>query len=127
MSQVAGPPSSSSESAMAQPLRHPAHPTAEGDDDTCGPPPAPAPERTIFMEIQAKQASANGAADSSSDATLLAPGDIRPVSPALDRYTQEALLGDVWGRPDLSPRDRSIVTLAALIARNQTIALPFYA
>ena len=28
--------------------------------------------------------------------------------------------------PDLSPRDRSIVTLAALIARNQTIEMPYH-
>src|SRR5207253_5899750 len=41
----------------------------------------------------------------------------------LDRYTQDRLLGDAWKRPDLSLRDRSIVTLAALIGRNQTIAL----
>lgn len=34
--------------------------------------------------------------------------------------------GDVWKRPDLSARDRSIVTLAALIARGQTVGLRFY-
>src|SRR5207244_9374823 len=33
---------------------------------------------------------------------------------------------DVWKRPDLTPRDRSIVTLAALIARNQTIEMTYY-
>lgn len=49
--------------------------------------------------------------------------DIQMVAPALDRYTQDRLLGDVWKRPGLSLRDRSIVTLAALIGRNQTIAL----
>jgi 4-carboxymuconolactone decarboxylase len=32
----------------------------------------------------------------------------------------------VWKRPGLSPRDRSIVTLAALVARNQTIELRRY-
>src|SRR5215510_9568782 len=52
--------------------------------------------------------------------------DVRMVAPALAKYTQGALLGDVWKRPALSPRDRSIVTLAALIARNQTIEMPFY-
>jgi 4-carboxymuconolactone decarboxylase len=36
------------------------------------------------------------------------------------------LFGDLWKRPDLSSRDRSIVTLAALIARNQTVELPSY-
>ena len=49
--------------------------------------------------------------------------DIQMVAPALDRYSQDRLLDDVWKRPGLSLRDRSIVTLAALIARNQTIAL----
>ena len=36
------------------------------------------------------------------------------------------VLGDVWKRPGLSPRDRSIVTLAALIARNQTAEMAYY-
>jgi 4-carboxymuconolactone decarboxylase len=49
--------------------------------------------------------------------------DVRAVAPALDNYTQVTLLGDLWKRPDLSPRDRSIVTLAALIARDQTAEL----
>ena len=53
-------------------------------------------------------------------------GDLQSVTPALEKYTREALLGDLWRRPDLSPRDRSVVTLSALIARNQTIEMPFY-
>ena len=57
---------------------------------------------------------------------MLALNDIRMVSPALEKYTQDRLLGEVWKRPDLAPRDRSIVTLAALIARNQTIEMPYY-
>jgi 4-carboxymuconolactone decarboxylase len=52
--------------------------------------------------------------------------DINAVSPALDKYTRDRLLGDLWKRPGLSPRDRSIVTLAALIARNQTVQMHFY-
>jgi len=57
---------------------------------------------------------------------MLALNDIRMVSPALEKYTQDRLLGEVWKRPGLAPRDRSIVTLAALIARNQTIEMPHY-
>lgn len=49
--------------------------------------------------------------------------DINRVAPALARYTQEKLCGEVWNRPGLSKRDRSIVTLAALIARGQPWAL----
>jgi 4-carboxymuconolactone decarboxylase len=51
--------------------------------------------------------------------------DVRMVAPALEKYAQGPL-GDVWKRPGLVPRDRSIVTLAALIARNQTIEMPYY-
>lgn len=52
--------------------------------------------------------------------------DVRSVSPALAFYTQEKLLAEVWNRPELSPRDRSIVTLAALIARNQTVQMAYH-
>jgi 4-carboxymuconolactone decarboxylase len=52
--------------------------------------------------------------------------DVHMVAPALEKYTQDTLLGDVWKRPGLSARDRSIVTLAALIARNQTVEMSFY-
>jgi 4-carboxymuconolactone decarboxylase len=58
--------------------------------------------------------------------TMPAPEDIRAVAPALEKYAQDAVLGGVWKRPGLSPRDRSVVTLAALIARNQTIELSSY-
>jgi len=57
---------------------------------------------------------------------MLPPDGIRTVAPALEKYTQGRLFGEVWKRPDLSPRDRSIVTVAALIARNQTIEMPYY-
>ncbi len=52
--------------------------------------------------------------------------DVRAVSPALEHYTKGPLLEGLWKRPELSPRDRSIVTLAALIARIQTIEMPFH-
>jgi 4-carboxymuconolactone decarboxylase len=52
--------------------------------------------------------------------------EVRFVSPALEKYTQERLLGEVWKRPGLSMRDRSIVTVAVLVARNQTIEMPYY-
>ncbi len=57
---------------------------------------------------------------------MLTLDDVRTVAPALERYTQGALLGDLWKRPDLSPRDRSIITVAALIARHQTIEMPYH-
>lgn len=57
---------------------------------------------------------------------MLPSEQLRTVAPALDRYTQERVLGEVWKRPGLSGRDRSIVTLTALITRNQTSELPYY-
>ena len=50
---------------------------------------------------------------------------ITMVAPALEKYAQGPLAG-LWKRPGLTPRDRSIVTIAALIARNQTIEMPYY-
>jgi 4-carboxymuconolactone decarboxylase len=58
--------------------------------------------------------------------SALGQRDVRMVAPALEKYTQERLLGEVWKRPGLSARDRSIVTLAGLVARNQTMEMPFY-
>jgi 4-carboxymuconolactone decarboxylase len=58
--------------------------------------------------------------------TSVSRADLKAVSPALDRYTQERLFGEVWKRPGLDARDRSIVTVAALIARNQAIELSHY-
>jgi 4-carboxymuconolactone decarboxylase len=50
--------------------------------------------------------------------------EVQMVTPALDKFTQDRLLAEVWKRPGLSSRDRSVVTLAAMIGRNQMIALP---
>ena len=46
--------------------------------------------------------------------------DIRAVSPTLEKYTVTALENGLWKRPGLKARERSIVTLSALIARGQT-------
>jgi 4-carboxymuconolactone decarboxylase len=54
------------------------------------------------------------------------PGtEIAAVSPALARYGRDRVFGDLWMRPGLTRRDRSIVTVAAVIARNQPIELRF--
>ncbi|MDR8727596.1 carboxymuconolactone decarboxylase family protein [Burkholderia pseudomultivorans] len=50
--------------------------------------------------------------------------DLRAVAPALADYASGLLMHDLWQRAGLSPRDRSIVTVSALIARNQTAELP---
>ncbi len=51
-------------------------------------------------------------------------GDVQPrVAPGLAALTDDVLYGDVWQRPELSPRDRSLVTVTALIALGKTAPL----
>jgi 4-carboxymuconolactone decarboxylase len=47
-------------------------------------------------------------------------------SPKLVDLTDEVLFGDVWERPQLSKRDRSLVTCAALIATGKTEQMDFH-
>jgi 4-carboxymuconolactone decarboxylase len=57
---------------------------------------------------------------------MLTRSDVQSVSPALDKYTQRSLLAELWNRPELSARDRSVITVAVLIARNQALEMPYY-
>jgi 4-carboxymuconolactone decarboxylase len=41
------------------------------------------------------------------------------ICPKLAELTDNVLFGDVWARPGLSPRDRSLITVSALIAMNR--------
>jgi 4-carboxymuconolactone decarboxylase len=45
-------------------------------------------------------------------------------APKLAELTDSVLFGDVWARPQLSPRDRSLVTCAALVALGKTEQMP---
>lgn len=54
------------------------------------------------------------------DCTSVAPKTMQAIAPALAGYTDRVLFGDVWVRPELAPRDRSIVTLSVLIATGKT-------
>jgi len=47
-------------------------------------------------------------------------------APALVDYTDHVLFGDVWLRPGLNPRDRSLVTVTALITGGNTEQLEFH-
>lgn len=46
----------------------------------------------------------------------IAPDLVREHAPKLADLTDDVLFADVWERPDLSSRDRSLITIAALIA-----------
>jgi 4-carboxymuconolactone decarboxylase len=53
-------------------------------------------------------------------ADRIAPPAVYAVAPGLGEYTDELLFGDVWLRKEISPHDRSIVTVSALIASGRT-------
>ena len=48
------------------------------------------------------------------------------VAPKLSEITETVLFGDVWERPGLSPRDRSLVTVAALVAMYRLEQIPLH-
>jgi 4-carboxymuconolactone decarboxylase len=48
------------------------------------------------------------------------------VAPGLVQYTTDVLFRDLWLRPDLAPRDRSLVTVSALIATGQVAQMPYH-
>jgi len=47
-------------------------------------------------------------------------------APALADLTDRVLFGEVWERPELSKRDRSLATVAALVAMNRPDQLRFH-
>lgn len=51
---------------------------------------------------------------------------IGDVAPKLVDLTEKVLFGDIWERPGLSKRDRSVITVSALVAMNRTEQLPFH-
>jgi 4-carboxymuconolactone decarboxylase len=49
-----------------------------------------------------------------------------PASPGLVRDTTDVLFRDLWLRPDLAPRDRSLVTVSALISAGQVEQITYH-
>ena len=47
-------------------------------------------------------------------------------APKLAQLTDDVLFGDVWERPELSPRDRSLVTITALVAGGNSEQLSYH-
>ncbi|WP_068816905.1 carboxymuconolactone decarboxylase family protein, partial [Xanthomonas translucens] len=48
------------------------------------------------------------------------------IAPNFAQLTAEVLFADLWQRPGLSPRERSLVTVAALVALYRPQQLPFH-
>jgi 4-carboxymuconolactone decarboxylase len=47
-------------------------------------------------------------------------------APALVTYTDDVLFANVWKRPELAPRDRSLITVAALVTNGNHGQLNFH-
>lgn len=61
-----------------------------------------------------------------SQRTSVAQQTIGDIAPKLAELTDGVLFGDVWERKELSSRDRSLITVAALIAGGNTEQLSFH-
>lgn len=61
--------------------------------------------------------------DEAQDTARQALGD---MAPKFAELTERVLFGDVWQRPQLGPRDRSLITVAALVALYRPEQLPLH-
>jgi 4-carboxymuconolactone decarboxylase len=61
-----------------------------------------------------------------SDEPTAARESFGDIAPALAEYTDKVLFGEVWRRSNLSARDRSLITVASLVALYRTNELPFH-
>jgi 4-carboxymuconolactone decarboxylase len=53
-------------------------------------------------------------------------GPYADIAPALNDYTRKVLFGEVWERAELSKRDRSLITVAALVVLYRVNELSFH-
>ena len=58
--------------------------------------------------------------------TKIAQKTLGDIAPKLAQLTDDVLFGDVWERPQLSKRDRSLITCAALVATGKTEQMTFH-
>lgn len=56
----------------------------------------------------------------------LNPDDLALIAPKLSPLAKEVLFGDIWQRPALSARERSLITLAILASLGRVQQLPWH-
>jgi len=78
---------------------------------------------SVSTSVHAQQAPSPGARSTPPAAANAQPTPAQrmfgDINPKLAELTDNVLFGDVWARPGLSPRDRSLVTVSALVAMNR--------
>ena len=52
--------------------------------------------------------------------------DLKAVAPEFAKLTQDFLFGDIWKRPGLSQRDKSLITVTCLVALNRIEQVDFH-
>jgi 4-carboxymuconolactone decarboxylase len=52
--------------------------------------------------------------------------DLEAVAPEFAKLTKDFLFGDIWNRPGLSARDKSLVTVTCLVALNRIEQVEFH-
>ena len=55
-----------------------------------------------------------------------ATDDLRAIAPEFAQLTQDFLFGDIWKRPGLSQRDKSLITVTCLVALNRIEQVEFH-
>ena len=81
-------------------------------------------ERKIDPALLARQPMAQGEAVIEDHAPTL--GDAQKLAPKFAELSQNIVFGDLWQRPELSSRDRSLITIVAMAANGDREQLPFY-
>ncbi|HTG00035.1 MAG TPA: carboxymuconolactone decarboxylase family protein [Nitrospirota bacterium] len=51
---------------------------------------------------------------------------MKAIAPEFAKLTQEFLFGDIWKRPPLSQRDKSLITVTCLVALNRIEQVEFH-
>jgi 4-carboxymuconolactone decarboxylase len=54
------------------------------------------------------------------------PDDLSIISPEFAKMTKEIVFDDIWNRPELSKRDRSLITITALASMNRIEQIDYH-
>src|SRR5512135_3165621 len=52
--------------------------------------------------------------------------DLKAIAPEFAKLTQDLLFGDIWKRPGLSQRDKSLITVTCMVALNRVEQVDFH-
>jgi len=71
---------------------------------------------SIFFALSTQFQSVNAETTKQKEQAMSNPNDISQLAPEFNKLTQDLLNGDIWKRPPLSARDKSLVTITILVS-----------